>query len=337
MTTTPGSSTGINNNVSKTLPTLDTFAQERSGNALGSVIAAIGEASITIASQVRLAGLAEVLGVTGDVNVQGEEVQKLDILSNDALISTLDKTPACAGYASEELEHPVFFDHVGAEYVVVCDPLDGSSNIDVDVSIGTIFAVLRAADPVENSFSQVGRQIVAAGYVVYGPSTVMIFSSGNEVHGFTLNPESSKFHLSHENIRTPAQGKTYSINEGNSGTWVDGVKAWAIHVKESDKASGRPYSLRYVGSLVADAHRTLLKGGIFAYPADTKSPEGKLRLVYEANPMAYVFEAAGGAAIDGATSILDVQPKKLHQRTPLVIGSSEDVETFREFATGKRA
>ncbi|MEX0762201.1 MAG: class 1 fructose-bisphosphatase [Dehalococcoidia bacterium] len=323
--------------MSKTLPTLETFAPEHSGSALGSVIAAIGDASVTIASQVRLAGLAEVLGVTGDVNVQGEEVQKLDILSNDAIISALDKTPACAGYASEELEQPVYFDHAGAEYVVVCDPLDGSSNIDVDVSIGTIFAVLRASDPVEDSFSQAGRRIAAAGYVVYGPSTVLIFSTGDGAHGFTLNPESGRFHLSHEDIRVPSQGKTYSINEGNSGTWDDGVKSWAAHVKESDKASGRPYSLRYVGSLVADAHRTLLKGGIFAYPADTKSPEGKLRLVYEANPMAYVFEAAGGAAINGAKSILDIQPEKLHQRTPLVIGSAEDVETFRAFATGERS
>src|SRR6185436_18427202 len=206
-------------------------------------------------------------------------------------------------------------------YLLMADPLDGSSNIDVDISIGTIFGILRfdrsKGQPSAASFLRPGSELVAAGYVIYGSSTVLVFTTGRGVHGFTWDPSAGDFFLSHENIRCPDRGPYYSINEGYSGRWTEGVKQWAAHLKEDNKADGRPYSHRYVGSMVADAHRTLLKGGIFAYPADTKSPQGKLRLLYEANPMAFIFEAAGGLASTGKGRVLDITPTGLHMRVPL--------------------
>jgi fructose-1,6-bisphosphatase I len=285
-----------------------------------------------IAARVRRAGLADVLGYTGDTNVQGEHVQKLDVIANETMIHSLKRRGHCAALATEELDEPVFFPRVTGGYLVVADPLDGSSNIDVDISIGTIFGILRyeraKGPPTVESFLRPGREFAAAGYVIYGSSTVLVLTTGKGVHGFTWDPAAGEFFLSHENIRCPRQGYMYSINEGNSVRWTDGVRRWNAHVKAHDKASGRPYSHRYVGSLVADAHRTLLKGGIFAYPADTKSPKGKLRLLYEANPMSMIFEAAGGKCSTGTGSVLDVVPTELHARTPLVIGSVDDVQTY---------
>jgi fructose-1,6-bisphosphatase I len=291
-----------------------------------------------ITSKVRRAGLANILGYTGERNVQGEEVQKLDEIANETLINAFGRRGHCAAIASEEMEDiKVLSNDPRARYVVVFDPLDGSSNIDVNISIGTIFGILRRPDthqPVsEKDFLLPGKELLAAGYVLYGSSTMVVMSTGakNGVHGFTYDPTVGEFFLSHENIKIPDKGKTYSINEGNFALWTEPVKRWASWIKESDKATGRPYGARYVGSMVADAHRTLLKGGVFAYPSDKKSPGGKLRLLYEANPFAFVFEAAGGKASTGSERILDILPTQLHQRVPLVIGSARDVEDFERF------
>jgi fructose-1,6-bisphosphatase I len=291
-----------------------------------------------IHNRVRAAGLAGMLGYTGETNVQGEEVQKLDSFANDVLCTVLERSGRCAMVASEELERARMISETG-KYVVCFDPLDGSSNIDVNISIGTIFSVLRAqhvAGHLTEGPLQPGHKIVAAGYAVYGSATTLTLSTGDGVHQFTLDPGVGEFFLSHPDIRCPERGNTYSINEGNFSRWDDSVKKWSQWVKEENKAEGRPFGHRYVGSLVADAHRTLLKGGIFAYPADKKSPAGKLRLLYEANPMAFIFEQAGGAATNGVDSILRLEPKTVHDRTPLVLGSKHDVNVYREFMKGER-
>jgi fructose-1,6-bisphosphatase I len=267
---------------------------------------------------------------------------KLDEEANETLIHALGRRGHCAAIASEELEElKILSTEPRAKYLVVFDPLDGSSNIDVNISIGTIFGVLRkdrAGAAQESDFLKPGRDLLAAGYMLYGSSTMLVISTGMQggVHGFTYDPTCGEFFLSHENIRTPERGSTYSINEGNSVYWSDEVRRWNSWLKESDKEHGRPYGLRYVGSMVADAHRTLLKGGIFAYPADTKSKKGKLRLLYEANPFSFIFEAAGGRATNGRDRILDIEPTELHQRTPLVIGSPHDVSVFEDFMRGER-
>lgn len=322
--------------------TLETFILEGmfkvpgATGAFTSLLNQIGLAAKLIANRVRRAGLADVLGWTGDTNVQGESVQKLDVISNDTFIAVLRRRGHCMGIASEELDDAVLFPHATGGYLVTVDPLDGSSNIDVDISIGTIFGILRAdSRPITTaSFLKPGREFSAAGYVIYGSSTVLVMTTGEGVHGFTWDPGAGEFFLSHENIRCPQKGNLYSVNEGNASRWTPGVRAWNAHVKSVDVADGRPYSQRYVGSLVADAHRTLLKGGIFAYPADTKSPEGKLRLLYEAGPMAFIFEAAGGSASTGTGRVLDVVPQTLHSRCPLIIGSRSDVATFERFSRG---
>jgi fructose-1,6-bisphosphatase I len=291
-----------------------------------------------IHNRVRAAGLAGMLGYTGQTNVQGEEVQKLDAFANDVLCTVLERSGRCALVASEELDQVRVLNENG-KYIVCFDPLDGSSNIDVNISIGTIFCVLRAqsvAGHLTEGPLQPGHKMVAAGYSVYGSATTLVLTTGSGVHGFTLDPGVGEFFLSHPDIRCPEKGNTYSINEGNHSRWDERVKKWAAWVKEDAKGEGRPFGHRYVGSLVADAHRTLLKGGIFVYPADKKSPGGKLRLLYEANPMAYIFEQAGGAATNGVDSILRIEPKTVHDRTPLVLGSKHDVGVYREFMLGER-
>jgi fructose-1,6-bisphosphatase I len=305
---------------------------------LSSLLNAIALAVRIIHTKVRAAGLAGMLGYTGETNVQGEEVQKLDALANEILCTVLEKSGRCAMVASEELEQAKALNPT-AKYIVAFDPLDGSSNIDVNISIGTIFCVLRAqsnAGHLVEGALQPGTKIVAAGYAVYGSATTLVLSTGHGVHGFTLDPGVGEFFLSHPNLRCPEKGSTYSINEGNFARWDERVKKWSAWIKSDDKAQGLPYGHRYVGSLVADAHRTLLKGGIFAYPADKKSPGGKLRLLYEANPMAYIFEQAGGLATNGVDRILDIEPKALHDRTPLVLGSKHDVNALRQFMLGER-
>ncbi|HEY3816582.1 MAG TPA: class 1 fructose-bisphosphatase [Polyangiaceae bacterium] len=305
---------------------------------LGSLLNAISLAVRIIHTRVRAAGLAGMLGYTGEVNVQGEEVQKLDVLANEILCAVLEKSGRCAMLASEELEEARVFEGSG-KYIVAFDPLDGSSNIDVNISIGTIFCVLRAPGggaPVLEGALVPGAKIVAAGYSVYGSATTLILSTGHGVHGFTLDPVVGEFFLSHPSIQCPERGSTYSINEGNFSRWDEPTKKWAHWIKSDDKSAGLPYGHRYVGTLVADAHRTLLKGGIFAYPSDKKSPGGKLRLLYEANPMAYLFEQAGGMATNGVDRILDIVPKGLHDRTPLVLGSKHEVSTYAQFMRGQR-
>jgi fructose-1,6-bisphosphatase I len=292
-----------------------------------------------IDSRVRSAGLADLLGYTGDVNVQGESVQKLDVFANEAICAVLTRGGHCAMLASEEIDNVVPTGNPG-KYIVLFDPLDGSSNIDVNISIGTIFGILRrrandGAATVEDALRP-GSEMVAAGYAVYGSSTTLVLTTGHGVHCFTLDPSIGEFFLSLADIKCPPRGTTFSTNDGNECRWSPEMKKWSAWIKSDDKKSGLPYSHRYVGSLVADAHRTLLKGGIFAYPADSKSPQGKLRLLYEANPIAFVFQQAGGLATNGIDPILGIKPESLHQRTPLIVGSREDVATFREFMVGKR-
>ncbi|WP_437680648.1 class 1 fructose-bisphosphatase [Sorangium sp. So ce131] len=309
--------------------------------AFTSLLNQIGLAAKLVTSKVRRAGLANVLGYTGQTNVQGEIVQKLDEVANETLLSVLGRRGHCAAVVSEELgEMRILSTDPRAKYVVVVDPLDGSSNIDVNISIGTIFGVLRkgegklGADP--SDFLRPGRDLVAAGYVLYGSSTLLVLTTGlGGVHGFTYDPTVGEFFLSHENIRIPERGATYSINEGHSARWPEAVRRWNTWIKEERKEEGRPYGARYVGSLVADAHRTLLKGGIFAYPAD-RGGQGKLRLLYEANPFAFLFEAAGGKASTGSDRILDLVPRSLHERVPLVLGSPRDVDDFEQFLRGER-
>jgi fructose-1,6-bisphosphatase I len=301
-----------------------------------------------INSRVRSAGLAGLLGYTGETNVQGEEVQLLDTFANEVLLNVLERSGHCGVVASEELDEAILAQNHG-KYVALFDPLDGSSNIDTNVGIGTIFAILRRSDPKLSlpclpDALRPGREIVAAGYVLYGPSTVFVLSTGQGAHGFTLDPMIGEFFLSQPDIKCPSRGNCFSVNEGNYQRWSPEIQKWARWIKgegagnpSADGAEFKtPYGARYVGSLVADAHRTLVKGGIFAYPADTKSQSGKLRLLYEANPMAYLFEQAGGGATNGVDRILDIMPAELHQRTPLVIGSKDDVAAFRQFMMGER-
>jgi fructose-1,6-bisphosphatase I len=283
-----------------------------------------------VGSRVNQAGLAGVLGVTGEVNVQGERVQKLDVFANQALIHCLEAGGQVCLMASEEVDDPIPIptDFPRGKYVLMFDPLDGSSNIDVNISIGTIFGVhkrVTEGEPAIEDCLQPGYKQVAAGYIIYGSSTMFVYTTGQRVHGFTLDPSVGEFFLSHPNIRIPERGAMYSINEGNESKWNERVKGWVRWLKTPDKAGGRPYSSRYIGTLVADFHRTLLKGGVFAYPADNKNPNGKLRLLYEAAPLALVARAAGGDASTGTQPILEIVPSELHQRVPLYIGSRLDV------------
>ncbi len=283
-----------------------------------------------VGSRVNQAGLAGVLGVTGEINVQGERVQKLDVFANQALIRCIEAGGQVCLMASEEVDDPIPIPtgFPRGKYVLMFDPLDGSSNIDVNISIGTIFSVHRRVtegEPELRDCLQPGYKQVAAGYVIYGSSTMFVYTTGERVHGFTLDPSVGEFFLSHPNIRIPERGKIYSINEGNQSVWDAKVRAWVQWLKTPDKAGGRPYSGRYIGTLVADFHRTLLKGGVFAYPADVKNTSGKLRLLYEAAPLALIARAAGGDASTGQQPILEVMPTELHQRVPLYIGSKLDV------------
>lgn len=292
----------------------------------------IALAAKIIASRVSKAGLADILGLTGDVNVQGEEVMKLDIFANRTLVHCVEGGGHVCIMGSEENAEPIPVspEYPKGKYVLQFDPLDGSGNIDINASIGTIFSVHRRKSAGNGpgtleDLLQPGRDIVAAGYVIYGSSNMLVYSDGVGVHGFTLDPAIGEFFLSHGDIRIPERGKTYSVNEGNYNKWSPGVRRWVDSVKRSE--GGRSaYGLRYIGAMVADFHRTLLKGGIFAYPADEKNTSGKLRLLYEASPLSFIAETAGGAASDGKGRILDIEPQKLHQRTPLFVGSKLDVE-----------
>jgi fructose-1,6-bisphosphatase I len=302
----------------------------------------IGLAAKIIARAVSRAGLVDILGVTGQVNVHGEEVKRLDEYANQTFINVFGHSRLVCTLVSEEMEKPRHLSEncSRSKYTLFFDPLDGSSNIDVNGTIGTIFSIHHRLGGdrhrTEEEWFQLGSDQVAAGYVMYGPSTLLVYTAGNGVHGFTLDPSIGEFLLSHENIRIPSRGKTYSINEANYPVWEPHIRAFVDYLKEKDPATGRPYSSRYVGSLVADFHRTLLHGGIFLYPADARNPRGKLRLLYEAAPLAFVVEQAGGRAISGRERIMEVRPVDLHQRVPLIIGSPEAVSLAEEFSGGRK-
>jgi fructose-1,6-bisphosphatase I len=299
----------------------------------------IGIAAKLVNREVNKAGLADILGDMGDTNVQGEDQKKLDVYANEQFISALKSGGECLAIASEENEDLVDVESAvskNAQYVVCMDPLDGSSNIDVNVSIGTIFSIYRrlpnqSGPTTVEDFLQKGTEQVAAGYVIYGSSTMLVYTTGKGVNGFTLDPSIGEFCLSHPDMKIPEGGKIYSINEGNYSHFPTGVKKYIKYCQEDAKEDKRPYSSRYIGSLVADFHRNLIKGGIYIYPSTLKSPNGKLRLLYECNPLAFIAEQAGGKASDGKNRIVDLQPTSLHQRVPLFIGSKEMVDLAEKF------
>lgn len=302
---------------------------------LSGILSSIRLSAKIIHRDINRAGLTQdILGVSGDENVQGEAQMKLDLFANETMKKALIARGDVAGFASEEDETFVAFDTErgrNAKYILMTDPLDGSSNIDVNVSVGTIFSIYKRISPIGSpvtleDFLQPGRQQVAAGYVTYGSSTMLVYTTGNGVNGFTYDPSLGIFILSHPNMQMPQTGKYYSINEGQYVTFPEGVKRFIKYCQEDDPASQRPYSSRYIGSLVSDFHRNLLKGGIYIYPTSTGYPNGKLRLLYEGNPMAFLAEQAGGKASDGKRSILDLKPTALHQRVPFFVGSTEMVQ-----------
>ncbi len=323
--------------------TLDRFifettrAHPEATGQFATLIHQVSLAARLVSSRVNRAGLAGMLGSTGEMNVQGEFVQKLDLYANEAFKRSLEHRGVVCAIASEEDEGafmpPERFQ--SGRYVFVMDPLDGSSNIDVNATIGTIFGIFRRKSPhgtqaTEDDILRPGTDMVAAGYIIYGSGTVLVLSTGDGVHGFTLDPTVGEFFLSHPDIKLEPSAKLYSINEGYAASWPPELKAYI----ESLKAPGMGYRQRYIGSLVADVHRNLLKGGLFLYPATTSSPKGKLRMLYEAFPLAFMVEAAGGAATDGRNRILDLQPTELHQRTPLFIGNTENVAEVTAILSG---
>ena len=306
---------------------------------LSQLLSSIRLASKVVNREINKAGLADILGHAGSENIQGENQMKLDVFANDTFIRTLRSMGEVCGVASEELEDYISFDdnmHSSSKYIVLIDPLDGSSNIDVNVSVGTIFSIYRRiskpGNPADlNDFLQPGNMQVAAGYIVYGSSTMLVFTTGHGVNGFTLDPSIGTYCLSHPNMKIPEKGKIYSINEGNYVHFPSGVKKYLKFCQALDIQSDRPYTSRYIGSLVCDLHRNILKGGIYIYPTGTLSPNGKLRLLYECNPLAFIVEQAGGRATNGEQRILDIKPTELHQRVPYFAGSTAMVLEAESF------
>jgi fructose-1,6-bisphosphatase I len=298
---------------------------------LSSLLHHIGTAAKMVNAKIRKAGLVEILGRSGTENPQGEDQQKLDRYADEVFIDALEASGECCGVASEENQNEVIFTETFArrgKYVVCMDPLDGSSNIDYNVSVGSIFSIYRRvterdAEAGVIDFLQEGDRQVAAGYVIYGSSTMFVYTTGNGVNGFTLDPTIGEFCLSHPEIKSPSTGRIYSINEGNYVGFPDGVKKYIKYCQDSDPATRRPYTSRYIGSLVSDVHRNMMTGGIFLYPPSESYPSGKLRLVYECNPVSFIIEQAGGKAFDGKKRILSLVPESLHQRSPFYCGSSE--------------
>ena len=306
---------------------------------LSQLLSSIRLASKVVNREINKAGLADILGLSGSENIQGENQMKLDVFANDTFIRTLRSMGEVCGVASEELDDFISFNdniHSSSKYVVLIDPIDGSSNIDVNVSVGTIFSIYRRisepGSPVKlEDFLQPGNAQVAAGYVVYGSSTMIVFTTGHGVNGFTLDPSIGTYCLSHPNMKIPSKGNIYSINEGNYVHFPEGVKKYIKFCQTLDLKSNRPYTSRYIGSLVCDLHRNILKGGIYIYPTGTMSPNGKLRLLYECNPLALIIEQAGGRATNGEIRILDIKPSELHQRVPYFAGSTEMVLEAESF------
>lgn len=331
--------------VNRKVLTLDEFTIQQLRNfpqatgELSSLLRDLGLAAKRVNVEVNKAGLVDILGDAGSINVQGEDVKKLDIFANNQFMKVLQHGISCAGIASEELDDIVVFDDEisnNAKYVVMFDPLDGSGNIDVNISIGTIFSVYRRVSDrgkpcTKEDFLQKGRNQVAAGYMVYGSSTMMVYATRRGVNGFTLDPSIGEFCLSHPDIQCPADGNIYSVNHGNFFRYDKGVQEYINACQKKDKTNGGPYTQRYIGSMVADVHRSLIKGGIFMYPGTIDRPNGKLRLNYECNPFAFIMEVAGGRATNGIIPIIDVQPTELHQRMPMFIGSKnmmDELDTY---------
>ncbi|MEK6450356.1 MULTISPECIES: class 1 fructose-bisphosphatase [Myroides] len=309
-----------------------------SSGELSRLINSLRLAAKVVSHQVNQAGLVDIVGAFGKQNVQGEQQQKLDVFANEVFIQTLINREIVCGIASEEEDDFISIHGRNGsndnKYVVLMDPLDGSSNIDVNVSVGTIFSIYRRVTPIgtpvtKEDFLQKGENQVAAGYIVYGSSTMLVYTTGNGVHGFTLNPAIGTFFLSHPNMKINEDGHIYSINEGNYVHFPQGVKDYLKYCQAEEQ--DRPYTSRYIGSLVSDIHRNILKGGIYIYPTSTKAPKGKLRLLYECNPIAFIVEQAGGRASDGYQRIMEVEPTELHQRVPFFCGSKNMVEKAEEF------
>lgn len=308
---------------------------------LSDLLADIALACKLISLEVNRAGLIDILGFAGTENVHGENVKKLDVFAHDILVSAMKASGHLCAVASEESENFIPLDEkfMGdkpiSKYICHFDPLDGSSNIDANISIGTIFSIYRrkslSGPGTVEDVLQKGTEQVAAGYVIYGSSTILVYTTGEGAHGFTLDPTVGEFLLCYENLKIPKKSKTYSINEGNYSKWSPNLRKYIDRLKEDKPEEGFPYTARYVGSLVADFHRNLLYGGIFLYPADKKNKNGKLRIMYEANPLAFIIEQAGGRATNGKQRILDIEPQNLHERTPLFIGSEEDVKEVEKY------
>jgi fructose-1,6-bisphosphatase I len=322
-------------NVNRKILTLDEYTIQQLRNfpnatgELSSLLRDIGLAAKRVNVEVNKAGLVDIFGDVGTMNVQGEDVKKLDIFANEQFVRVLQHGVSCAGITSEEMESYVAFDDdisVNSKYVCSFDPLDGSTNIDVNVSIGTIFGVYwrrsKQGELVnEEDFLQPGESLVAAGYVIYGSSTMLVYATRRGVQGFTLDPSIGEFTLSHPNMTCPETGKIYSVNQGNYYEYEENVQKYIEACQKKDKTNGGPYTQRYIGSMVADIHRNLIKGGIFMYPATKSRPGGKLRLMYECNPFAFIVEVAGGKATNGKKRILEIEPKGLHERTAFFAGS----------------
>ncbi|MBY0535375.1 MAG: class 1 fructose-bisphosphatase [Chitinophagaceae bacterium] len=331
--------------VNRKVQTLDEFTIQQmrdfpnATGELANLLRDIGLAAKRINVEVNKAGLVDILGEAGQVNVQGEDVKKLDIYSNNQLMGVLKHGISCAGIASEEIDDFIAFnDPVSnqSKYVCMFDPLDGSGNIDVNVSIGTIFGVYRRVTPIgtpvtKEDFLQQGKKQIAAGYIVYGSSTMLVYATRRGVNGFTLDPSIGEFTMSHPSIQIPEFGQTYSVNHGNFFKYPKAVQQYITHCQKKEASNGGPYTQRYLGCMVADVHRCLIKGGIFMYPGTTNKPEGKLRLMYECNPFAFIVEVAGGTASNGKDRILDIEPNSLHQRSPIFIGSKGMMAELHEF------
>ncbi|HYB42379.1 MAG TPA: class 1 fructose-bisphosphatase [Candidatus Methylomirabilis sp.] len=305
---------------------------------VATVVGQIGRVGAVIAQELAHAALRDRLGYMGGVNVSGDEVKKLDVWGHDVVLAGLRASGACAAFVSEEAKEPVEIPEAqgAGGLVVCCDPVDGSSNLDVNGTVGTIFSLRpsHGRRPAGPAALGPGTEQLAAGYVMYGPGTVLVYTAGQGTHGFTLNPETGEFLLTHPDIKIPRRGKVYGINEGNSHSWHPGQRAFVEYLRTPDKSAGRPYSLRYSGAMVADVHRTLLDGGLFMYPADCSDParpKGKLRLLYEVAPMAFVVEQAGGKASTGRQRVLDLRAMEYHQRAPVILGSAEDVQAAEQF------
>lgn len=306
-----------------------------------SLLTQIGLVGKMVSQDLRRAGLINILGTTGETNVQGESVKKLDMIANDDFVRVFQSSGYVCALASEEMEKPIFLpgNWPHGKYMLLFDPLDGSSNTDNNMPLGAIFSVIKydRTDrlPTEAELIRRGVEQMAAGYVLYGSSTMLVYTVGQGVFGFTLEPSLGEYLLSHEQVRIPEKGNVYATNEGNYGKWPEGAKKYLDSLKANDKTTGRPYSGRYSGCLVADVHRLLLGGGIYLYPGEVEKPEGKLRLLYEANPLAFIVEQAGGKASTGTSRIMEVEAKKLHQRVPLIIGSRRDVEEAERYIQGR--